>query len=696
MSSKVLSGSSQTAAAIHESIDMTVQERRIYLDARLAPSIPFAFANAWDEFVGAVEGITGTVSCTDHEQAWDHFRPVFSKKYADEADFSNALFDALKEALADVCVEVTHKETKVASRWAPSDFEGSDAATVAGGATWKRKMMLGRTNIGFATGFYRRLAGDFGIQADHACVVFRRGENDVHPKKKSRLTKSQIRTSVLHEDDDGYGGIDLKKEHGPIGIALMHMMEVWGSLTRRGRAPPSMPVVLLAGRKAGVALNNTERHAEEFGATLPQGKTMVPSPAGVKLCCMLAELHIPLRLGGQFRLQIGRQVKFSEGDNEDNSKEAMAIYLSAMKGGLQHAKALKVVQEPRSRCCQVPGERLKLVASPMLRASPANQFSIHQGELFRFTGDNGLSIGEWIAPFREVRCLADSGLAIKNCLVKLSSITVHNTLVPLDESWTAFQKLDSSPEKIVVSDVLLACAFIERRCLVTVMKDLSAQADQFQALSYDCFQDRQAVWLGFCNLVRNVLLPMANVGIVHADIRCVPGSHSKFEVYNILGKRDSGGSIELKLIDFESLVIFSTALIQIPCHPHAISVGTFENDFRSPHEFVFWQVLWMTYVLWCPSDRGNKPSGVDVEYLFNNLFHAGADETRLADFKEWLTHPRHAKLKATYDYFKALRESFTMVSWDEQDHILAEVRIEGPTQVEKTLNCLEAVFKVTT
>jgi hypothetical protein len=137
-----------------------VNERRISLGQNLSPGskVPVAFATTWVEFVGAVEGITGkgTVSCTDHEKAWDHFEPVFAKTYAYELDFSNALFDALRDSLTGVCTELLprNKESEPASFEANPNSAGGGSTMISDRSTWKREMRLGATNIGFATNFY--------------------------------------------------------------------------------------------------------------------------------------------------------------------------------------------------------------------------------------------------------------------------------------------------------------------------------------------------------------------------------------------------------------------------------------------------------------------------------------------------------------------------------------------------------------
>jgi hypothetical protein len=126
------------------------------------------------------------------------------------------------------------------------------------------------------------------------------------------------------------------------------------------------------------------------------------------------------------------------------------------------------------------------------------------------------------------------------------------------------------------------------------------QVGPFQDLSHDNFADRQAVWRAFCTLMRNVLLPMAGLDIVHNDIHCVPDAKSMYRVYNILGKQAPDGAIELKLIDFGSFVVFDASLHHIPSQQHAVSVSRFFS-YRSAYEFIFWQVLWMA--MFCGAQR---------------------------------------------------------------------------------------------
>jgi hypothetical protein len=434
------------------------------------------------------------------------------------------------------------------------------------------------------------------------------------------------------------------------------------------------------------ALEDTE---ELVGGIKPSADTKATPASKVKLCCVQAQLDTPLELGDRFTLTVGRQVRFPEGNNEDY-KEAAAVYLSAMKDGLQHAKEIREIHKPRSLCCQELLEDLQLLASPIPLASPASDFpvGIHQGELFRFT-KVGIPIKEWIGLFPNSHCLASSDLEMEGCLVKISFITVHDTLVPLRACWKALDELAQSPGKDVVSDVLLACAFIEPLVLITVMKHLKPEKHPL-ALSHDNFPDREEVWKAFDVLVQSVLLPLANAGIVHNDIRCVPDGSSKYNICNVLAKRKSDGVLELKLIDYDSLVMVKHVDDSIPIQPHAVSICSFRGPFLSAHEFVFWQVLWMAYVLWLPMDGGSKPAIEGIHILFDHLFR-GADDICLKGFKDWLSPGRMEKLREKMNHIKTLRNACRETPWKKSD-TMAGAKVTGSNVVQETLSCLKGLF----
>jgi hypothetical protein len=430
----------------------------------------------------------------------------------------------------------------------------------------------------------------------------------------------------------------------------MYTLDELNSLTRRGRKVSSLSVVVIAGpemnqgekKKAKSQANVPGQSKTELptkgdttlgiNATLPEHCIMKVSTKGdARLCCMQAHLQVPKTLGEPFRIQVDRCVKFPENRTDDNYQQAVAIYLSTMKEGLEHAIAIRVIQNPRSLCCQEPPNHFHLLASPIPFARQTSAFSIHQGELYRVTAY--VSFIDWIRSAQgEGYCLNGHDLGMKDCLVKISCVTVHNTLIPLSNSWNALKSLANAKERRAVCNVLLACGFIRERCLVTVMKDLSSDELNFLPLSLQNFRERTRVWSAFSELVRNVLLPLANLGIVHHDLRCVPDGSSGFRIFNILGKSHKNGTIELRLIDYDSLALF-TGDPSLPLQPHAVSSPVFVGLCESPYVFLFWQVLWMAYVLWHPRQGRKKPPGVKFFDFFKSL---SKHEQGFEDFKNFL------------------------------------------------------------
>jgi hypothetical protein len=123
--------------------------------------------------------------------------------------------------------------------------------------------------------------------------------------------------------------------------------------------------------------------------------------------------------------------------------------------------------------------------------------------------------------------------------------------------------------------------------MVSVMADLKMQG--FKALKpMECQDNLAMLWGGFCELVTNVLLPMADIAkAVHPDIR--PGFD---ETSNILWKLDSNTNKPiLKLIDYESILSFN----------HWVTVGLDGRFiYRDPNwdatTFFWWQCISVAFV----------------------------------------------------------------------------------------------------
>jgi hypothetical protein len=408
--SQGLSGSLHTPPSLHQSTAKSVSDRRIILQRTLSSesSTLVTFAKQWGEFAGTIEKITNSVIGLSDEAAWGHFGPVFSNTYAHETDFSDALFAALRASLGGACQQLPTKDGEPepplseAESGRTGETEPGEVDEISDGTEqtprrtkYQREIRLANCKIGFATEAYRNqrlgFPEDYGMstdsKADHACVIFRRGEEDgdpaeaSKPKAKETTQKTErnpqptaaqdvreqyddVTAAVelkLHdsscEDHDGSADLDLRKKHGPLGQALLYVMDVWHCLARRGCGAASLPVVILAGRRRKVSKRKSESigHAPAAGKQpkIAGSKSMSGGPATKgqdtkKLCCLQSFLHIPIKPGVPFRLEVGRRVKFPDRENEDNYKEAVAIYLKTLNTGLLHAQPCKVLKNPEA------------------------------------------------------------------------------------------------------------------------------------------------------------------------------------------------------------------------------------------------------------------------------------------------------------------------------------------------------------
>jgi hypothetical protein len=354
-------------------------------------------------------------------------------------------------------------------------------------------------------------------------------------------------------------------------------------------------------------------------------------------------------------------------------------------------------EKPRSVCSQKTFNHLDLIASPIPDANPipntrqTSPFKIHQGELFRFKDQSedprNISVKRWIGNFEEHHCFTDEDCMMENCLVKISCITVHDTLIPLADCWTAMGRLGSATTKGAVSDVLLACALVGGICLVIVMKDLSPPVDQFYPISHTTFPDRNKVWEGYCSLVDKALLPLANLGLVHNDIRCAPHRDSRYSIYNILGKWNCREKIDLGLIDYESITLAVSPLGMLRDHEYAVSTNNFPDRFRSAHKILFWQVLWMCFKL-SPTEEGNEKSDINTFGFVPNF----PVDARLQDFTK-LIEPAMPELRRHLNYFQALQKSMADAVLEERPLISEEDVIRSQNVVKEAMAMLHCAFR---
>jgi hypothetical protein len=331
-----------------------------------------------------------------------------------------------------------------------------------------------------------------------------------------------------------------------------------------------------------------------------------------------------------------------------------------MRVGLEHAYTISKNRTERNAlllplslcghnllCANVD---VKLVASSIPNANrfQLSNIKVHQGEMFSVVSPtkDDFSRQFYMYWFDGAK---DDEVLTKQCLVKLSSGSFHDTYVSREKCQSALDKLHDGCErrnniemKRELAKVLLGYGHTGGLSLSMVMKDLRCEG--FATLDHQKLRrDGQLpdLWTAFCTLVKSLLLPMANEDVVHLDIR----STSQF-TYNILRRVDSSNTVELCLIDYDSLTTSSTYdYWEFPHQKDAVhwrDIGLYRmsRDQRkgAARRYVFWQVLWIAYT-WHPKSASSMAFGAAPEELSAKDFVSNLSKVNHAmEFKDWLGH----------------------------------------------------------
>jgi hypothetical protein len=181
------------------------------------------------------------------KRAWGCFGRVFTEAHANETDFSNVLFDALRDSLGDLCEETTPQPKPYASAsceaGAAEDGSADETTEIDRDDKTKRQQRQRRlvlvdtctdTAIGFAAEVYRKkhlgYSNVYGAsnnsKTDHACIIFRgNGKGRMNPSQPDDKDERHDVTAVVAlklfskscREYTGTEMIDLKAKHGPIG-----------------------------------------------------------------------------------------------------------------------------------------------------------------------------------------------------------------------------------------------------------------------------------------------------------------------------------------------------------------------------------------------------------------------------------------------------------------------------------------------
>jgi hypothetical protein len=338
-----------------------------------------------------------------------------------------------------------------------------------------------------------------------------------------------------------------------------------------------------------------------------------------------ASLKIPKNLGDKFKYAIDRCINFPPANASEDEvvrahTQAIAVFVKTLRIGLTFAKNLLALESEGkgavTLCCSRPPSDLRLVASPIPTGlgTKAGELTVSQGELYDYVGlDEDIRLTEWISSVPCIRALVfgESQSKMSDCLVKISCLTVHDALVQQKDNWTALERLSADTPKLSIlkkrmAVALLACIRVSNVCLMTVMKYLPQPPPEDISCRCTGFPTEYDRWLAFRELTQEVLIPLADVGIIHCDIRFDPNSGNICNVVSYEHTvQDAGPRCrKLMVIDFESLIEYISATNETVEEYCAISPKEVEGKGgRSTYAFLFWQVLWVAYGWWSQMEK---------------------------------------------------------------------------------------------
>jgi hypothetical protein len=184
------------------------------------------------------------------------------------------------------------------------------------------------------------------------------------------------------------------------------------------------------------------------------------------------------------------------------------------------------------------------------------------------------------------------------------------------------------------------------------MKDLRVGEEKFQILEHQKYRldgKLPQLWSAFCLLVNSLLLPMANVNVIHLDIR----STATF-TYNIMVCA-SNDVVELRLIDYDSLVFCDStsgtkqedAVYWRDLDDAVVTVKGISK--KSAHRYLLWQVLWIVFRWHTPPSASAVLGSLAEKPTASNFLISLFKENYYMDFKKWLGTKTVESIKKTLE-----------------------------------------------
>lgn len=539
----------------------TLQDKNVYFIATIKGTRPpRPFREVWDSLRQALtrnsDNADGLPSA---EEALIVLKKPLTAEYSTETEFDVALFQALRDCLKAFELRQQQDDDKTILL---NLAETQEYAVGMARETLPDPLVMDEMLTEYFVPSRDTSITEMGdvdtILLGHAVCLFQKRKSkwratDCFSNVELKMSDSSCADFDLDDCDSKIRKPELGGRHGAFGQAIIcNLGCVLIHRAKRGVLGDHIPLAMIAGKKKKESL-------EPISLKKPP-----------LLRWVSGRLDVPEACGDAFFYFVDDFGQFANDDNDGSVEEALSVYVETVLFGLNAAmdvlKKLATGKMPLAVPAsgqslmfgQVP-LNLQLCASPIQGAvtsddpSKTHNWTVSHGELFK----GKLNVGEVIrnagvrlVDFRSGRSKRFGALDV---LVKVSSTTVHNLFTKPGIAYVALRIISLGGKRLSkeVGSVLYA-AVQTNAGMVTIMADMTKQG--YGPLKpIESHNDLAVLWGGFHDLVERVLLPMAEIGIVHADLR--PG----YDItYNILCKlqigRDGVKKATMKLIDYESIV----------------------------------------------------------------------------------------------------------------------------------------------
>jgi hypothetical protein len=350
----------------------------------------------------------------------------------------------------------------------------------------------------------------------------------------------------------------------------------------------------------------------EFPLAIVTGKRRRADPRKEPTCWTHANLCPPEECGGEYAFNVDAFGAF----HDHSSQEAVTAYLDVLASGMVTAemwlgRVSEMTQLPMpspmsGRALMFGSKKLdcvRFVGSPLTRKSRAapsseGQLKISQGELF--CGEIDLAqLRIDVADGERTRWYSDVSAAqgVSQVLIKVSSDPCYGRLVGSEGLLQRAYEFKHFKESIAATiprclAPSLHGAFVPGFAgLVQIMPDLTKLGfEPFRPRPLTEAGETKTMWCSFRQFVESVLLPLADIGVIHPDLRPGYGSTS-----NIMYNKDTG---EIRMIDLDSVVFLHNYKWNFARDKRIISVHRriypYHREIQTAMDFLFGQVVVIT------------------------------------------------------------------------------------------------------